>query len=1005
MFSRMSADRFEKERSNPVGPGSYRIPAVFDDASVATDRTDRSQDTEFSVGSSFQVFEDAQERVTPRTPPDPSENRAPPCPPAGDDTKGNAQDNSDMEQLRKRLLSAEASAGDYAVAKRSVARAHSQVQAKDRQMEELRRQVEDLITHQAQAQKRIGELEQEKHLHRKVLSDKDETIVALQKSIQHSKAQLEDRNRRPEAHDLASTRELAVEQAHRLKEQDAQLQERTRELEAAHQYLDCLEKQFMSHFEATEVRLKQLTQSQERIHTSVLERDAQSTKRARELERVLKERRSHEAKVVSELSVRQASLDETVELLAQEQLARKQAEASARSLAGELEALKCQAPEPPRREEIPEDLPEKFAELRGRLFLAEQAETLGKGRRQMLEEALAVKSAEVNRHVEAQEDLRRSVEELQSAKLEVEACNEVQSAELEALRIEVEELRSHAHGREAKAEALCDKAVVSPEASAETEEAEASRDCIVAVAGREAFAEAFGTIAAGLEEAKGEAVCEKAVVSLEATAEVEEVAHLEAECADAADKETASVADAEVEAEDPQATVEAEEAAHLDDSCKSASTLVADLEPLQACGNEAEAEGAGAGSDADEVAACVEEIMQPPEADGAGASGDEAAGSLEESIEAEGTYSDDAMVSARDDTEAGATDSDDAAASALDDMEAERSSAAGSEVAAPREEDAEDPEAEAARALPAPGQLLQLPGAAVGRDAEADSASGVDDGLSSVEENLEVEETSGDEAAAPAEEGGRELQQVEETRGDGAAALAEEGSRELPEVEETSGSEAAAPAEEGGRALPEAETASGSEAPALEEAEVEADEAEVEAESTSEATAPVDRETDEAEAEAASASERTALVDEDVDTQEVEVEVASASEADDAGVSDDESSASIEEVEASEVVNQPEGQEISDVPAEDSEPMDTSVSVAEAEGLDCEPVSRVSVASDEVCDRRDDDAEADWAPSRTLAACVIAHAMEAVGQTQPRAVSLSKDADGTVDLQIDSASH
>mmetsp|Transcript_44409 Transcript_44409/g.106255 ORF Transcript_44409/g.106255 Transcript_44409/m.106255 type:complete len:638 (-) Transcript_44409:9-1922(-) len=466
MFSRMSAERFEKERQSHIGPGSYRIPAVFDDGSVTSDKS-QQQDGELSVGS-FQVYEDVPERVSskpqvaPRTPKRKTlgatkagqENRAPLAQAAlaGAAAKGGAaggvQEGSDVEQLRRRLQNAEANVADIAVAKRSAARAHSQVQAKERQMEDLRRQVEDLIGHQAQAHKRIGELEVERNLHKKVLCDKDNTIAALQKSIQHSKAQIEDRNRRPEAHDLATTRELVVEQAHRLAEQDAELQERTQELEAVNKHLGGLEKRFVQQVAETEARLQELVKSQERIHSSVVDREREAVKRAQDLEGMLKEQRHHEAHLVGQLAVRQASLEATLEMLAQEQRARQGTEARAASLAGELEILRSQAQEAEKsraeEQEASQQLGVKFADLRGRLFLAEQAQSLGEERRRQLEEALTAKDTEVAGLMEAREQLRREAEELQASKLEVEACNEVQSAELEALRLEVEQLRQGA---------------------------------------------------------------------------------------------------------------------------------------------------------------------------------------------------------------------------------------------------------------------------------------------------------------------------------------------------------------------------------------------------------------------------------------------------------------------------------------------------------------------------------------------------------------------------------
>jgi len=131
MFSRMCAERFEKERQSSVGPGSYRIPMLFDDH----DKQDPGLE---SSGSSFLIYEDAAEKPSAkrqqtflRVP------RSRPCSATKSGQENRAPSNATIEALK---------------------RAREQLQVKDQQLEEFQRRVEELTAARSDARRHVCEL-------------------------------------------------------------------------------------------------------------------------------------------------------------------------------------------------------------------------------------------------------------------------------------------------------------------------------------------------------------------------------------------------------------------------------------------------------------------------------------------------------------------------------------------------------------------------------------------------------------------------------------------------------------------------------------------------------------------------------------------------------------------------------------------------------------------------------------------------------------------------------
>lgn len=421
----MSAERFEKEHKSGVGPGSYQIPSFVDHQASSTgtglERSQLDPGLE-SSGGSFQVYDDAGERgpkAAPRTPRrrlfgTAKENRQPQVshsagslfggrgsnliyePAEGEPPKRSGRPAPFAEE--KLRLQAEAKAGDLAMARKSVARLQAQLQAKDRQLEELQKRLEELSASQSEAWRRADGLEAEVLRGRKALHEKDQALAALHRSLQLSKAHLEDYSSRgPEerVRELQSLQELAVAQARRLTEKEAEMQEQALELEAARGLLQGLEERFAACSAAMEAKLRCLVEAQERIASGVAEKGLEAEREVEYLRGKLQESRDREARLLGRFVAGKASLKAALAQAGQEQLARLQAE----GLAGSREpgALRGRAAEAEIRageeEETSLRLGRELAELCGRLFTAERALAYAQESRQELQEVEEVEEA------------------------------------------------------------------------------------------------------------------------------------------------------------------------------------------------------------------------------------------------------------------------------------------------------------------------------------------------------------------------------------------------------------------------------------------------------------------------------------------------------------------------------------------------------------------------------------------------------------------------------------
>jgi len=389
----------EKEHKRAVGPGAHRVRS-FTDLHSANSSINHERDSLVldSSSSSFQVFDEAASdrpskgAKTPRTPrrqlfANAKENRIPLGPVFG---KANNQEScrdvfSDPEpqsqQVRRRSLAEEkmrmqtdAKVGDMAVAKKSVVRAQAQLQAKDRQLAEALKRVDELTAAYADAQRMSESWQSDSHSCRKLLHEKDETIAALKKNLQLSKANTEDSSRRPEQ--VRTLQELTVAQAQRLTWLDAELQDKTRELETTRQQLADLEGRFQAYSLDADAHVQKLTKTQEHIRKCVVEMTHEGERQAEEFEERLAEFSAREVRTDTEAALRHVYLGATLRLLEKEGSSRQRVEAELTSLQSEVMTLNRMAEdeeqEMSKELEMVQHCGRQFAEAQGKLFVTEQ---------------------------------------------------------------------------------------------------------------------------------------------------------------------------------------------------------------------------------------------------------------------------------------------------------------------------------------------------------------------------------------------------------------------------------------------------------------------------------------------------------------------------------------------------------------------------------------------------------------------------------------------------------
>lgn len=493
MFSKMSAERFEKVQESNIGPGSYELPTCLDDHATAICCGERFQEHEKSVGSLHVYNEDVEpmesrrkSRSTSRTPfGERKENKVPN---ATEKLANKGLESLELDQMRRRLAAeeklraqAEAKVADIAMAKKSATNAHSQMQAKEKKIEELQKKVDELSSSHKEARRRACELETESGTRKKTLVEKDQTIAQLQKSLGNAKAQLDERGRKVEelSSQVTETEHMRKEVAgmrERLQAAAAgevQLKEKTAEvtkfkeaaaeqaraaaaaleeagaaraavLEAAIRSFDGLVERIFDQAEADQEGVRQLTEEHERLRQSALAQVREARDRAGGLEAALRKSRGAEAELASQLAVKEASLAAALELREKERAAQ----------AEELRAAREEE-----RSEGERRLGAQLAELRGRLYTAESARDLSAASQKELERQLAASKesdlveaqqlqGEVTRlqaelaaaglsceaEQEAREQLARQLEEESSSLLQAQLQNEALTAEAEAMR-------------------------------------------------------------------------------------------------------------------------------------------------------------------------------------------------------------------------------------------------------------------------------------------------------------------------------------------------------------------------------------------------------------------------------------------------------------------------------------------------------------------------------------------------------------------------------------------
>jgi len=398
MFSKLSANRFEKEQKTAVGPGAYHVRS-FTDLHKVDGSTNLNLERDSLVldssSSSFQVFDEAagdsvfKRAMAPRTPRRQlfglaKENRIPlgtafvkansqepSCREVYSDPEPHSQQVATARRRslaeEKMRLQADAKAGDMAVAKKSTARAQAQLQARDRQLAEALKQVDELTAAHAEAKKMAESWQADSQKCRKALHEKDETIAALKKQRQLSKANAEDSGRRPEHEQVRTLKDLTVAQAQRLQSLETVLQDKNHELETTRQQLSDLEERFESYTVEAHAHIQTLTTTQERIKKSVVEMARAGEQQAEEFEEKLAAFHAREVRTDTEAALRHVYLSATLRLLEKEGSSRQQAEVKLTSLQHEAATLETLHDD----EKEPHYL-RQFAEVQGKLFVAEQ---------------------------------------------------------------------------------------------------------------------------------------------------------------------------------------------------------------------------------------------------------------------------------------------------------------------------------------------------------------------------------------------------------------------------------------------------------------------------------------------------------------------------------------------------------------------------------------------------------------------------------------------------------
>lgn len=458
MFSKMSADRFEKDRESAIGPGSYEIPTTLDDhAAVIAWGAERFNEISMDPGGAFPVYEDnvQAEALTPRPPSVKLRRSTRRLSAARKENKGsNAADDtakkaawrrppSEAEQQLRRQLAEEE--------RRRVAEAAAaKVAAKD-----LQKKVEELSVSYRAAQRRISELDADQWDRKKTLNDKEQLVAALQKSLASAKSQLEERASRIEDLGGAEVEQLRREVAV-LRERlaTANSAEATREAAGStretfedawaevRSRLGGLEQRFATQTSEAEEGLQTLVEAHNRLTLKARERLASAEQRVIELAEALHEAKAQEAAAIADGTAQAAT---SARLEVEAHLGPELAQLRGRFFTSE-QALEMSRERQAQLEAARQGAEAEAEQLRGR---AQELETLlseAVSRHVLTVAELAARAAEVS-------SLRASQEELEKTCGEMRAVRSHEECRVESQNIEIQDMTRRRHKSEALAEA------------------------------------------------------------------------------------------------------------------------------------------------------------------------------------------------------------------------------------------------------------------------------------------------------------------------------------------------------------------------------------------------------------------------------------------------------------------------------------------------------------------------------------------------------------------------
>lgn len=208
MFSRQSADRFEKVKASSVGPGTYELPStLLEHAPISMEGPERFNENSVNeeLGPGFYDPKADDRSTEPKglaskrqSVVGEKENRAPtpqrktanrPTTPIRKGAQDTAQKtNGQLEEVSKELKAKKQEAKDL----------QQQLASRDRKAEELQKRLEEVIAQRKEANRQAAEVESERDAKRRQLHDKEQEVVALQRKNENLRLTAEERGKKLE---------------------------------------------------------------------------------------------------------------------------------------------------------------------------------------------------------------------------------------------------------------------------------------------------------------------------------------------------------------------------------------------------------------------------------------------------------------------------------------------------------------------------------------------------------------------------------------------------------------------------------------------------------------------------------------------------------------------------------------------------------------------------------------------------------------------------------------